>query len=120
MLEGLLALLVFQLVGEGLARLLHLPIPGPVLGLLGLFAVLRARPHWIERLRPTAEMLHGHLALLFVPAGVGIVMFLPRLRAEWLPIVVALLVSTSVGLVVTAWVAHRLAPEPESPQEDES
>ncbi|MCX9155038.1 CidA/LrgA family protein [Niveibacterium sp. 24ML] len=111
MLEGLFALLVFQLLGEACTRLLGLPIPGPVIGLLLLFVLLRARPQLIERLRPTAEMLHSHLALLFIPAGVGVVMFLPRLRQEWLPIVVALIVSTAVGLVVTAWVAHRLAPE---------
>ncbi|GAA5179817.1 CidA/LrgA family protein [Niveibacterium umoris] len=111
MLEGLLTLLVFQLIGEVGARLLKLPVPGPVIGLLLLFCTLRLRPGLIEPLRPVAETLHRHLALLFVPAGVGVVMFLPRLRTEWLPIVVALLVSTAVGLVVTAWVAHRMAPE---------
>lgn len=111
MLEGLFALLVFQLIGEACARLLGLPIPGPVIGLMLLFVLLRLRPQLIEQLRPAAEVLHRHLALLFVPAGVGVVMFLPRLRQEWLPIVAALIVSTAVGLIVTAWVAHRLAPE---------
>lgn len=111
MLEGLFALIAFQLIGEVVVRLLHLPVPGPVIGMLLLFALLRARPHWGERLRAAAAALHQHLALLFVPAGVGVLMFVPQIEREWLPITMALLVSTGVGLWVTAWIAHRLAPE---------
>jgi len=109
MLEAWLALLGFQLLGEAIAHLLHLPVPGPVIGMLALFGALRLRPQAIPRLRGAAEGLHAHLALLFVPAGVGVVMFLPQLAKEWLPIVVSLVVSTAVGILVTAWVARRLA-----------
>ena len=62
---------------------------------------------WHERIAES-RMLIEHMGLLFVPAGVGIVAAGDLLRQEWLPIVVAVLVSTLLGLVVTGWVAHRL------------
>jgi holin-like protein len=50
-----------------------------------------------------------------VPAGVGIITEGDVLRREWLPIVVALIGSTLVGLVATGWLMHRFAPKlPES------
>jgi len=51
---------------------------------------------------PVSQSLLGHLSLLFVPAAVGVVVHVDRLRAEWLPILVALLVSTILTIAVTA------------------
>ena len=42
-LNGITLLLIYQLVGEVSARLLQLPIPGPVLGMLLLFISLLVR-----------------------------------------------------------------------------
>jgi holin-like protein len=52
------------------------------------------------------------MGLLFVPAGVGIITEGDLLRREWLPIIVALVGSTLIGLVATGWLMHRLAPKP--------
>jgi holin-like protein len=98
---GLLWLLGCQLVGEVLVRSADLPIPGPVVGMAVLFGVLQWR-------RPVAEAgvfvvgdtLLRHLQLFFVPAGVGVVVYLGMLRADALPISVALVGSWLVGLVV--------------------
>ncbi|MEA3121049.1 MAG: holin-like protein [Paraburkholderia sp.] len=112
-----LAILVgAQLAGEVLRRLLHLPLPGPVIGMfiLAVALVVRARgssaapqtgPSSLEK---TATVLISNMGLLFVPAGVGIVAELSVLRREWLPIVAGVLVSTVLGLIVTGVVMHRL------------
>jgi holin-like protein len=42
--------------------------------------------------------------LLFIPAGVGIMLHLDRVGKEWLPITLALIISTFAGMAVTAWV----------------
>src|SRR5438132_420602 len=84
MVPALIVLLCSQLAGELVARLLQLPVPGPVLGLLFLFAVLLARGRTAETVGGTARVLLGNLALLFVPAGVGLVRHGARLRMEWL------------------------------------
>ncbi|MEW6694517.1 Holin-like protein CidA [Tepidimonas thermarum] len=110
MLGALTTLLTLQLVGEVLVRMVGLPIPGPVLGMALLLAVLTVRPAWRAALQPTADGLLRHLSLLFVPAGVGVVQHLQRLGDEALAIAVALTVSTWVGLLVTAATVRALIP----------
>jgi holin-like protein len=102
MIRALTTLLVFQLLGESISFGLGIPIPGPVFGMVLLVAYLLSRPGEVEELKGTAQELLRHLSLLFVPAGVGIMLYADRVRDEWLPIVVAILTSTALTLVVTA------------------
>ena len=102
MLLGLTLLLGFQLLGEVIARLFGLPLPDPVIGLALLFATLIAFGRVPTGLRTAAEGLLRHLALLLIPAGVGILLHLPRLQEDAVAIAAALVVSTAVALAVTA------------------
>ncbi len=108
-LNSFFLLLIFQLAGEALRTMAHIPVPGPVLGMVllaGWYLLRRREPP--QALTQTADSLLGWLGLLFVPAGVGIVANLALLRAAWLPISIALLGSTLLTLVVTAWIMNRL------------
>ena len=102
MINTLTLLLLYQLAGEMLVRLFALTIPGPVLGMALLFLTLLIRGRASQELRAGTSGLLQHLSLLFVPAGAGVVVHLQRVGDEWLPIVVALLASTFIGLAVTA------------------
>lgn len=102
MIAALATLLVFQLLGEALVRTLGLPVPGPVLGLALLLPVLAWRSSVLTMVRPTAQTLLQHLSLLFIPAGVGVMLHLQRLGDEALAIGVALVLSTWIGLVAAA------------------
>jgi holin-like protein len=95
-------LLGFQLIGEVLVRLLWLPVPGPVIGMLLLVGLLLWRGTLADMLRPTTQTLLGHLALLFVPAGVGVMVHFALLQREWLAVLVVLLGSTLLTLLATA------------------
>ncbi|MBS1145027.1 MAG: CidA/LrgA family protein [Proteobacteria bacterium] len=117
MLGALTQLLLFQLAGEVLARSLDLPIPGPVIGMLMLFVALMLRGGPGEGLQTTSQTLLQHLSLLFVPAGTGIMVHLHRVSAEWLPLLVSLLVSTLATLVVTALVMRLCQRTPAAPGE---
>jgi holin-like protein len=118
MLQALATLLVFQTVGEVLTYALALPIPGPVLGMALLLAYLLLNERAVAGLRPTCVELLKHLSLLFVPAGVGVMLHVTRIANEWLPIVAALLGSTALAIVVTAlvikWSSRALTQEPPS------
>jgi holin-like protein len=103
-LTGITLLLVYQLVGEVTVRLLEVPIPGPVLGMVMLFATLLIRGHTPESLNNAAGALLSHLSLLFVPAGVGMMVHFDRIAAEWLPIAVALFLSTIITMIATAFI----------------
>lgn len=108
MINTFATLLIFQTLGEGLGYAFALPIPGPVIGMLLLFFYLLIKPRAAEKLAPTTLEFLKHLSLLFIPAGVGIMVHAQRVAAEWLPIATALVISTVVSLVVTALVMRRL------------
>ncbi len=117
MLEAILLIFACQLAGEAMARFLILPVPGPVIGMVLLFAGLQLRRFLRPDAAPATEIpigivaafLLGHLSLLFVPAGVGILSHVPTLMAHGFGLVVALVVSTLLSLVVTALVFAKLS-----------
>jgi holin-like protein len=108
MLESLTLLVVCQFAGEVATRFLGLPLPGPVLGLLLLLAFLIWRGGPTPEQEATGNWLLRQFGLLFVPAGVGVITQLDALRDNWLPLVVAIPLSTLAGLAVTGWVMQRL------------
>ena len=69
---GMTVLLVFQLLGEVGVRSLDIPVPGPVAGMLLLLLALIVRRGVPLALDRSASGLLSHLSLLFVPAGVGL------------------------------------------------
>ena len=95
-------LLICQCIGEGIAFALHLPVPGPVIGMLILFCALIVRPSLLEKIQSTGDALLQHLSLLFVPAGVGIFVAAATLQGQWLAIAGAVFASTLLTLAVTA------------------
>lgn len=107
-LRALTFLLVLQLAGELLVRGLGWPVPGPVIGMALLFAILLARGGAEAPMQRTAHELLRLLPLFFVPAGVGVMAHLDRLRSEGLAIAVALVASTLLAMAVTALVLQHL------------
>ena len=99
MLGAFIFLLLFQLVGEVTVRLLNLPLPGPVVGMLGLFVVLVIRGGVPENLQTTSNALLQYLMLLLVPATTGVMMYFNRLAEEWLAIVLAGVGGAAPGLL---------------------
>lgn len=112
MIAGLTLILAAQLLGEVVARGAGLPVPGPVIGLVVLLALLGLRRRLPARLVPapladgsleaTGRGLIAHLSLLFVPAGVGVVQSLDVLAAHGPALAAALTVSTVAALAATA------------------
>jgi putative effector of murein hydrolase LrgA (UPF0299 family) len=100
-LQGFAWLLVLQSAGEALARLLNLPFPGPVVGMVLLLGALRW-PLVRGSVEAVAEFLLTHLSLLFVPVGVGVMTHLGLLSQYGLRMAVVIVLSTWVGLGVTA------------------
>ena len=106
--RGLTLLLLFQLAGELCSRLGDLPIPGNVLGMGLLLMALLAGWVKVQWLVDAAELLLANLALFFVPAGVGVMVYTGLIVRQWLPITLATLLSTFVVMAVTGHFAQRL------------
>ncbi len=104
-LRGLAWLLALQSIGELLARALHLPFPGPVVGMILLLPVL----HWRivrEPVGQCADFLLSHLSLLFVPVGVGVMTHMSLVSQYGLRMLAVVVVSTLAGLLVTVLCLH--------------
>ena len=106
-LTGLAWLLLFQSIGEMIARATHAGLPGPVIGMLLILVALR----W-ERVRTpvaaVAQILLDHLSLLFVPVGVGVMTHLGLVSQYGVRLLLAVVVSTWIGLAVTALVLRAM------------
>lgn len=104
-LKGFTLILLFQCIGELLSRVLHLPVPGPVIGMVLMLPALSARAIR-EPVEACANFLLAHLSLLFVPISVGVVTQIPLLREFGGRILLTLVVSTLLGLAVTAFLVN--------------
>ncbi len=94
-------LLACQLAGEVIARLLGLPVPGPVLGMVILFVALAIRGHVPDDVGVVTGGLLQNLSLLFVPAGVGVMLHAGLLIQNWLAVSAALMASVVITIAVT-------------------
>ncbi len=113
-LYGLTLLLIYQLMGEGISLFFSLSVPGPVIGMsllfLSLLAFYKIKNGNVEKqaqenaLTISASAILSHLSLLFIPAGVGLIVHIDRLGDQWLPIVAAIILGSIITMSVTAGV----------------
>ncbi len=102
MLSYLAVILFCQLIGEIIVRMMKLPIPGPVIGMVILFCGLVLRREIPSELETLGGFLHRHLPLLFVPAGVGIITNLELLMKSWAAFAGAIIVGTILTISITS------------------
>ena len=108
MIAGFAIIFACLLIGEGVSHLLQLPVPGNVIGMLVLTAALMFDIVRLEQVKPAADGLLKHLALLFVPPGVGLLVYGDLLKSAWLPICLGLSVSTVTVLGVVGVIQQYL------------
>jgi holin-like protein len=110
MLAGIFTIFLFQLVGEAIQKYFALAIPGPVIGLVLMLITLLASKHRTyrpvaglrENLIAVAETLLGHLSLLFVPIGVGVILHLHLLETQLLRVLGVIIFGTIATMIFTA------------------
>ena len=94
--------------GNTLSLLLPITIPGSILGMLTLFALLATQILPVEWIKPGCHLLIRYMALLFVPISVGIINYTDVLSAQFGPIVISIVVSTFLVLTIVGWSAHKI------------
>ena len=109
MIFGFVQILLFQSLGELVSKLLLPTLPGPVIGLVLLVLWLVVRKGINSDLALVADGFSQYLGLLFVPAAVGVVLFLPQLKANALAIISALIGSVILTIASSAIVARFLS-----------
>lgn len=109
MIFGFVQILLFQSLGELVSKFLLPTLPGPVIGLVLLVLWLVLRKGINSELAMVADGFSQYLGLLFVPAAVGVVLFLPQLQANALAIVSALVGSVILTIASSALVSRFLS-----------
>jgi holin-like protein len=104
MVDGLVQIFLWQGIGELVSKFLLPTIPGPVIGLILLVIFLSIKGEVNPSLGKVADTFRQHLALLFVPASVGVILFLPELKTHAFAVGTALTVSVILAIAVTALV----------------
>lgn len=106
--KGICTILAFYFLGIGLSALIGGLIPGSVCGMLLLFAALCLRIVKPDDVRTVARALTQNMAVLFVPAGVGIMAQYELIAQNWVGVITITIVCTLLVLLSTGGIAQYL------------
>ena len=108
LLHGLAIILFLQWLSTAIISFLGIPFPPPLLDILILTALLCTgviKENYIEDI---CTALIDKMALLFLPAGVSMILYLDVIKAELLPISLTVILSSIIILCSTALVLEML------------
>ena len=91
-------------VNELLIYLTHIPLPSSIIGMLLLTLLLQLKIIRLEWVRSINEYLIKNIEFFFVQPGVAVMLYFDIIKAEFVPIVAASVISTVLVLAVTGWV----------------
>ncbi len=97
------------LAGDSVSRFFTLPVPGPILGMIALLALLGFFPKISTYVTPAADLLLTWLGALIVPAAAGVVLYGGLFRAHGAALMAILVVTTLLTGVCTALVYRVIA-----------
>ncbi|MGN4124103.1 CidA/LrgA family holin-like protein [Lysinibacillus sphaericus] len=103
---GYLYILLF--VGNSIARILHLPIPGSIIGLVLLFLLLQFHIIKLEWVELGAGLLLSELLLFFIPSAIGVINYDALFGVQGMKVVLVIVVSAIVVMLVTGYTAQWL------------
>lgn len=98
----------FTLLGEALSRLIPLPIPAAVYGLVLLFAALCLKLVKVEQISKVSDFLLTILPILFVSPAVNLLESWGILAPHILPIVLIVVASTVLVFIVAGLISQVL------------
>lgn len=100
-----LLILAISFIGEFLKYVLPLPIPASIYGMAILFAGLMTGLIKLEAVKDTGKFLIEIMPLMFIPAGVGLMVSWGRLK----PVLVPVCVVTVVTIITVMAVIGRVS-----------
>ncbi len=100
--KGLAIIMGFLFVGEAVEKLLKIPVPGNVIGMLLLTGALLSGFVKLEDVEEVGTFLIRNMSIMFIPPGAGIIVYWGLVKTQLVPIAVALVVSFAVTIVFTA------------------
>lgn len=101
LLRQFLIILIICVIGEVLNKVMHIPLPGSIIGMILLFICLLTGLIKIEMIDEVSKFLLDHLAFFFIPSGVGLLAYVGILKENFVSITVICVVTTFLVMIVT-------------------
>jgi holin-like protein len=98
-----LLLVTCDSAGRLLSWAFGLPVPGTVIGILLLLALVLSLRRIPEQVARVADFLLAHLNFFYIPAGVGVMSYAALLADDLWPVIVALFVSTFLAMLAAGF-----------------
>ena len=98
--ESILLLSIY-FVSEIISKLLNLPVPGSIIGMILLFVLLTSNIIKIEKVENLANFFLDHLAFFFIPASVGLMTSFASLKGSIFKIILLCILTTIIVIAAT-------------------
>lgn len=107
-LKQFLIIILVSCIGELLNYLLPLPIPATIYGLVIMLGLLIFKIVPLDAVKETAEFLIEIMPVMFIPAGVGLIVYWPQLKNIIIPVCVIIVISSILVVLVTGKISDLL------------
>lgn len=94
------------LIAEVMEYLIPLPVAASIYGLLLMLLALITKVIKLKDVENVSDFLTGNMAILFIPATVGIMASVEEIKKMLIPLCVISVVSTLLVMSVTGWVTQ--------------
>lgn len=112
MLRQMAILLSMIFIGDILNKVLKIPVPGNILGMILLILALQTGIIKLNQIEEVCNFLLDHLSFFFVPAGVGLLSVTGVLKNSWYLLLFICIITTILVIVVTSLVVQFLRRNP--------
>ena len=102
LLRGIAFLLLLQWISTVIINALGIPFPPALLGMLILTGLLCYGIIPAESVEDICDILISKMGMLFLPAGVSVMLYFDVIQAEFMPIMVSIVLCSLAVLAVTA------------------
>ncbi len=116
--QEFLIILLISFIGEMISILIPLPVPGSVYGLVLMLLALIFKIIKIDQVRSTSKFLIEIMPIMFIPAGVGLMISFETLKPILLEVVVITIITTILVMGVSGAIAQLIVSRKNNIKED--
>lgn len=113
LLRGIGLLLFLQWISTLIISALGVPFPPALLGMLFLVALLATKVVPVESVEGICNILISKMGMLFLPAGISVMLYADVIMAEFTAISVTIIVCSAAVLITTALLLQAMLKKPE-------
>ncbi len=101
-------ILLVSFIGEILRKVIPLPIPASIYGLLIMLLCLATGIVKLDHVKKAGKFLIEIMPVLFIPPAVGLIPAWPQLSGMLVPVIVVILATTVIVMAVSGRVTQAL------------